>query len=159
MYLRSVAQIGRVTVSKIVGCGFEALLACYKRCFVFVDFKKIKFNQSILWIFVVFFAFFALFGFYYFNNKILVIRFSFLLFFLFISFLLFFKTSFGIICHTYYNEARIEFKKIVWPSRREVVISTFVIFLIIFLSCIFLFFVDFALAKIVFKIINYNGVF
>ncbi|HFL8794720.1 MAG TPA: preprotein translocase subunit SecE [Candidatus Azosocius sp. HAIN] len=121
---------------------------------MFIDFKKMKFSQSILWIFIFFFVFIALFGFYYFNTKILIVRYSFFFFFLFVSFLLFFKTSIGIICHTYYNEAKIEFKKIVWPSRREVVTFTLIIFLVIFLSCIFLGFVDFLLTKIVFKIIN-----
>lgn len=55
----------------------------------------------------------------------------------------------------YYNEAKIEFFKIVWPSKRETVISALSVFVLILVSCFLLGIVDFILTKIIFKIINY----
>ena len=87
----------------------------------------------------------------------LVVRYFSMLFFLFFSFLFFFKTSFGINCHMYYNEARIEFKKIVWPSRTETVYVVCIVALVIFLLFCFLNIVDFFLVKIVVSIIGYDN--
>lgn len=89
----------------------------------------------------------------------LIIRYSFVLIFLILSFFLFFKTSFGIVCYTYYNEAKIEFKKIIWPTKKETLYSVGIVFLIIFVTCCFLSIIDSILTKIVFKIIGYsNGI-
>lgn len=87
----------------------------------------------------------------------LVVRYFFMFLFLFFSFLFFFKTSFGFSCLVYYNEAKIEFRKIIWPSNRETLYIAGIVALIIFLLFCFLNIVDFFLVKVVIKIIGYNN--
>lgn len=124
---------------------------------MFLNLKKNKFSEIFLWFFVFVFIFFGFFGFYYFIDKILIIRYSFISFFLFISYLLFLKTNFGIICLIYYNESKIEFKKIIWPTKKDILYTVGIVSVMILVVILCLFFVDFFISKIVIKILGYNN--
>ena len=47
------------------------------------------------------------------------------------------------------TDARIELKKVTWPSRKQTVASTSVVILVVFIVSMFLGLVDFGLAKII----------
>jgi preprotein translocase subunit SecE len=47
------------------------------------------------------------------------------------------------------KEAKVELKKVVWPSRKQTMASTAVVIIIVFIVSIYLGIIDFALAKLV----------
>lgn len=49
---------------------------------------------------------------------------------------------------SFFREAKIELKKVTWPSKRDTLGSTYVVIVIVFLIAIFLGLVDFGLSRI-----------
>lgn len=47
------------------------------------------------------------------------------------------------------KEAKVELKKVVWPTRKQTMASTAVVIIIVFIVSIYLGIIDFALAKLV----------
>ncbi len=54
----------------------------------------------------------------------------------------------------FYQEVRVELKKITWPPRKETIASTSVVIIIVFIVASFLGIVDFGLSKIVNSILS-----
>jgi preprotein translocase subunit SecE len=47
----------------------------------------------------------------------------------------------------YFNETLAEVKKVVWPDRRYVTVASIIVLILVFMTGVFLMFVDFGLAK------------
>jgi preprotein translocase subunit SecE len=55
------------------------------------------------------------------------------------------------------NETRAEVAKVVWPTRREVVMTTIMVFIMATLTAIFFFFVDLLIRTGLQGVLNYFG--
>lgn len=57
----------------------------------------------------------------------------------------------------YVREVRQEVGKVTWPSRRETMITTAMVFVFVFLAAVFFFFADMGLAALVRMILGLGG--
>ncbi|MDE0849939.1 preprotein translocase subunit SecE [Yoonia sp.] len=55
------------------------------------------------------------------------------------------------------NETRAEVAKVVWPTRREVVMTTIMVFILATLTAVFFFFVDLLIRTGLQGVLNYFG--
>jgi preprotein translocase subunit SecE len=56
----------------------------------------------------------------------------------------------------YFKQVRSEMKKVTWPSRRETMVSTFAVFLMVFFASIFLYVADQVIAMIVKFVLSFG---
>ena len=54
----------------------------------------------------------------------------------------------------FFREVKAETKKISWPTRRETTVSMIAVFIMVFISSIFLYFVDQIIAFVIIKIME-----
>ncbi|MEN6620275.1 MAG: preprotein translocase subunit SecE [Smithella sp.] len=47
------------------------------------------------------------------------------------------------------NDAKVELKRVTWPSRKQTMASTFVVIIIVFVMAIYFGIIDFGLAKLI----------
>jgi preprotein translocase subunit SecE len=57
----------------------------------------------------------------------------------------------------FFHDVLVEFKKVSWPSRREVMGSTTVVIIVVLVLAVFLFVVDQALSAIVYQLFRFVG--
>ena len=57
---------------------------------------------------------------------------------------------------TYYDDVKIELRKVTWLSKNEMLGSTMVVWILAIIVSIFLFFVDFAMSEFVSRLIGRN---
>jgi preprotein translocase subunit SecE len=57
----------------------------------------------------------------------------------------------------FFHDVLVEFKKVSWPSRREVMGSTTVVIIVVLVLAVFLFAVDQALSAIVYQLFRFVG--
>ena len=57
----------------------------------------------------------------------------------------------------FFHDVLVEFKKVSWPSRREVMGSTTVVIIVVLVLAVFLFAVDQALSVIVHQLFRFDG--
>jgi preprotein translocase subunit SecE len=57
----------------------------------------------------------------------------------------------------FFHDVLVEFKKVSWPTRREVMGSTTVVIIVVLVLAVFLFAVDQALSAIVYQLFRFVG--
>jgi preprotein translocase subunit SecE len=57
----------------------------------------------------------------------------------------------------FFHDVLVEFKKVSWPSRREVMGSTTVVIIVVLVLAVFLFVVDQALSAVVYQLFRFVG--
>lgn len=55
------------------------------------------------------------------------------------------------------QQVRTETSKVTWPTRRETVVTTIMVFIMVLLACIFFFLADQVIARVVQFILGYGG--
>ncbi|MDA9222081.1 preprotein translocase subunit SecE, partial [Methylophilaceae bacterium] len=125
------------------GWGFEALLACHYLIGVNSLSDKLKTTSAI----VVFTL--GIVGFYVLDGQPLVLQVLSVLIGLGLSLFIFKQSAKGNELFTFLNSVVLEAKKVVWPTRKETVQMTLVVFVVVVLMAIFLALVDIGFTYIV----------
>lgn len=100
--------------------------------------ENIKIFEIIKWITIFVFLFSAIIGNYYYSNVIPILRLIIVYILIIKAITLFFFTNKGKLAFIFIKKAKIEAKKILWPTRQETFYTTLIIFSItILMSLIF----------------------
>lgn len=86
-------------------------------------------------------------GFYYFNDKPGVVQAGILLATAVLAIVVFYQTAAGRATWEFVKAARVELRKVVWPTNKETVQVTLVVFAMVVLVALFLWVVDWGLLK------------
>ncbi len=97
-------------------------------------------------------------GNYYFASQAMLLRVIVLLAIVSLSVFLFYKTVIGQKLWGYWQEALIEVRKVVWPTKKETIQSTIGVLAMVLITGIFLWSVDAVLVRIVAWLLQHNGV-
>ena len=100
----------------------------------------------------------GIFGNYYFADLALLMRLPILLATLGAAGFLFIKTNSGHKFWIYWQEALVELRKVVWPTKKETIHSTIGVLAMVFIMGIFLWSVDAILVRIVSWLLKHGGV-
>ena len=93
-------------------------------------------------------------GFYYFAESLAIVRLGSVLAGLVAAFVVFWTTEPGKQFYVYAQESVVETRKVVWPTRKETLQTTGVVFLFVVVMALFLWAVDASLLLIVKKLIG-----
>ena len=96
-------------------------------------------------------------GFYYFAESLAIVRLGSVLAGLVAAFLVFWTTEPGKQFYVYAQESVVETRKVVWPTRKETLQTTGIVFLFVVVMALFLWAVDTGLLLIVKKLIGGEG--
>lgn len=96
----------------------------------------------------------GLFGFYFFESHLLLYRVVGLLVLVVLAAVLFLNTRAGREFWRFGREARVEVRKIIWPTRQETVQTTIVVVAAVFLTGIFVWILDYALFQILRRVMG-----
>ena len=118
-----------------------------------VEGQKSNKNDIMLWILALSLFIAGVVGNYHFASQPLYIRVIGLLIIAGATLWLAAKTNAGQIAVRYWNEAIIELRKVVWPTRKETVQTTIAVLAMIFAMALFLWLVDALLLRAVAKIL------
>lgn len=151
--MQASSSIGRATVSKTVGWGFETLLACHKlqrkrTAYTATMNDRIKFALGAI------LALAGLVGYYFLAEYALIVR--------VLALLVGFAAGVAVSWFTvpaqelrvFAREAWNEAKRVVWPSRKETWQTTGVVFALVIVMGIFLWFVDLGIGMVVARLLG-----
>jgi preprotein translocase subunit SecE len=93
-------------------------------------------------------------GFYYFAESLAIVRLGSVLAGFVAAFVVFWTTEPGKQFYVYAQESAVETRKVVWPTRKETLQTTGVVFLFVVVMALFLWAVDASLLTIVKKLIG-----
>lgn len=145
-----------MTVSKTVGWGFDALLACHFFMYTYCRgvsnrtqetmkveteiqvFRWDPIKWSLIWSLVVA----GIAANYYFSSVLLAYRLTAWLVFLCVLLLIVAQTAKGQKCWTFAREARMELRKVVWPTRQETIRTTLIVVAVVVIVALFLWGLD-----------------
>jgi preprotein translocase subunit SecE len=141
------SSIGRATVSKTVGRGFDSLRPCHS--FKDRDFMadKIKFALAL----VILAAGVA--GFYLLSEQAMILRVLAVLVGLALAVAVAWKTEPGQRFFVFANEAVVEAKKVVWPTRKETMQTTGAVFAFVVIMAVFLYTTDKTLEWVLYDLV------
>ena len=93
-------------------------------------------------------------GFYYFSESAMIIRFASVLAGLGAGFAVFWTSEPGKQFYAYAQESVVETKKVVWPTRKETLHTTGIVFAFVVVMALFLWLVDWGLLQTVKKLLG-----
>ena len=93
-------------------------------------------------------------GFYYFAESLAIVRLASVLAGLIAAFVVFWTTEPGKQFYVYAQESVVETRKVVWPTRKETLQTTGIVFIFVVVMALFLWAVDASLLLIVKKLIG-----
>jgi preprotein translocase subunit SecE len=146
-----------VTVSKTVGCGFDALLAChfFYRAIFFIELAKYMKVETALstsrqttrweplkWTIIWTLLAAGVAGNYYYASVPLSYRLAAWLVFLCVMLLIVAQTDKGQKLWVFAREARMELRKVIWPTRQETIRTTLVVVAVVVVVALFLWGLD-----------------
>ncbi len=99
----------------------------------------------------------SVFGFYYFVEQSILIRTVGLLIFVGIAVFIALQTEKGRNLYDFFQEAQVEVRKVVWPTRQETVQTTLIVILVVILVAIGLWLVDMFLGWSVRSLLGQGG--
>ena len=142
------SSIGRAPVSKTEGRGFDSLRPCHpllKIANVMAD--KVKFALAL----VILAAGVA--GFYLLSEQAMILRVLAVLVGFALSIVVAWKTEPGQRFFVFANEAVLESRKVVWPSRKETVQTTAIVFAFVVVMALFLYLADKSLEWVLYDLV------
>ncbi|MGE5757910.1 MAG: preprotein translocase subunit SecE [Sideroxydans sp.] len=93
-------------------------------------------------------------GFYYFSESAAIVRVAAVMAGVVLGFVVFWMTAPGKQFYAYAQESVVETKKVVWPTRKETLQTTGIVFAFVLAMALFLWAVDWGLLEIVKKLIG-----
>ena len=134
--LQGYSSIGRASVSKTEGWGFDSLCPCHsiKNANVMAD--KIKFALALLLLAA------GVAGFYLLSEQAMILRVLAVLAGVGLAAAVAWKTEPGQRFFVFANEAGVETKKVVWPTRKETMQTTGAVFAFVIVMALVLYFTD-----------------
>ncbi len=111
-------------------------------------------NDLILWCSFLFVISAGVIGYYAFSQYMVLFRVICILITSVVSMFILLKTTFGKKMEYYWNDAVVELRKVVWPTKKQTIQSTLAVLSMVFVMGILLWIVDAILIKIIAKIIG-----
>ena len=96
-------------------------------------------------------------GFYYFGDKAELIRWAALLAAFVVAIILAAPTALGRSAWEFIKGARLELRKVIWPTKKETMQVTLVVFVMVVLVAVYMWVIDWGLHKIVKVVTGYTG--
>ncbi len=141
------SSIGRATVSKTVGRGFDSLRPCHSKKIANVMADKIKFSLAL----VILAAGVA--GFYLLSEQAMILRVLAVLAGVVLAVVVAWKTAQGQRFFAFANESVVEARKVVWPSRKETMQTTAMVFAFVVVMAVFLYLTDKSLEWVLYDLV------
>ena len=131
------SSIGRVSVSKTEGWGFETLLACHYniKCATYMI-DKIKLVLALILVAA------GVAGFYLLSEHALVVRILAVLAGIIAAVVVFWSTPLGREAFAFVQDSAAEARRVVWPTRKETIQTTVAVFVLVMVMAVFLWLVD-----------------
>ena len=129
--------MGRVSVSKTEGWGFETLLACHYniKCATYMI-DKIKLVLALILVAA------GVAGFYLLSEHALVVRILAVMAGIIAAVVVFWSTPLGREAFAFVQDSAAEARRVVWPTRKETIQTTVAVFVLVMVMAVFLWLVD-----------------